>query len=81
MTHSPQVTCHWTPEGTVCTCTSCMISVVYDNVRYGDDLVMMWCLVASCGVTQVLNNTPLSYPADLWALGSLVFQVGSGYSS
>ncbi len=24
---------------------------------------------------QVLNNTPLSYPADLWALGSVVFQV------
>ncbi len=26
-------------------------------------------------LSQVLNNTPLSYPADLWALGSVVFQV------
>jgi len=25
---------------------------------------------------QVLRNQPLSYPADLWALGCIIFQVG-----
>ncbi len=33
--------------------------------------------VCVCVCVQVLNNTPLSYPADLWALGSLIFQVGA----
>lgn len=32
---------------------------------------------------EVLSNTPLSYPADLWALGCLLFQmlVGGSWSS
>jgi hypothetical protein len=29
----------------------------------------------------VLNNLPLSYPADLWALGCVIYQVGPDLTS
>lgn len=37
------------------------------------------CLHLTCPLPcQVLSNLPLSYPADLWALGCVIFQVGPG---
>lgn len=42
------------------------------DLRWQTDLL---CRALWVNLSQVLHNQPLSYPADLWALGCIIFQM------